>query len=99
MEVLTNSLSKAINAMGITDSAATATSHLLKGGTVLMHDHNDHIQALKKDILIENGVISQIEDSITSSGSIPVIDCTDKIISPGFIDTRNLHYPFISFLR
>jgi len=88
MEVLTDRLRKATDAMGITDSSPTATSHLLKGGTVLIHDQNDHVQALRRDILVENGMISQIEGSIATLQGVPVIDCTDKIISPGFIDTR-----------
>jgi len=99
MEVLTDSLRKATDAMAITDSSSAATSHLLKGGTVLVHDPDDHVQALRKDILIQDGVISQIEGSIAAPQGIPVIDCTDKIISPGFIDTRtsiSFCIPFMS---
>jgi cytosine/adenosine deaminase-related metal-dependent hydrolase len=61
---------------------------LLRGGTALIHDVNDKVQVVKTDILIEGNKISKIGAS-TSASQADVIDCTDKIISPGFIDTHH----------
>jgi cytosine/adenosine deaminase-related metal-dependent hydrolase len=68
-----------------------APSILLRGGTLLIHDENDHVVARTADLLIEGDMIVKIEEniSIDPSSHIEVIDCTDKIISPGFIDTHH----------
>ncbi|RSM08186.1 hypothetical protein CEP52_004842 [Fusarium oligoseptatum] len=58
---------------------------LLSGGTVLLHGENDKVTARKTDILIEGDRISKIEPP----GDADIIDCTDKLISPGFIDTHH----------
>ncbi|KAF2189355.1 5-methylthioadenosine/S-adenosylhomocysteine deaminase n1 [Zopfia rhizophila CBS 207.26] len=50
------------------------SSILLKNGTALLHSANR---------------ISKIEKNIKPGGDVKVIDCTDKIISPGFIDTHH----------
>lgn len=67
---------------------------LLKGGTALIHDDNDNVQAIKMDILVEGNKISRIGKDIPAQQA-QVIDCTDKVISPGFVDTHhhgeNLH--------
>lgn len=62
---------------------------LLQGGTLLIHGGNNHVKAVKADLLIEGNIISKIEGEITPSANTQVIDCTDKIISPGFIDTHH----------
>ncbi|KAF5608379.1 cytosine deaminase [Fusarium subglutinans] len=67
----------------------TSRRLLLKGGTVLIHDANDNVQALERDILIENNRISKIAENISDITDDEVIDCNDKIISPGFIDTHH----------
>ena len=64
-------------------------SLLLKGGTALIHDADDHVKALKTDILIEGNKIAKIEPEISALPDVEVIDCTDKIISPGFVDTHH----------
>ncbi|OCL01990.1 Metallo-dependent hydrolase [Glonium stellatum] len=64
-------------------------SLLLKGGTALIHDTSDHVKAIKTDILIEGNKIAKIEPEISASPTVEVIDCTDKIVSPGFIDTHH----------
>ncbi|KAK3642672.1 hypothetical protein LTR56_010720 [Elasticomyces elasticus] len=69
-----------------------STHILLKNGTVLLHDAQDHVTATKTDVLISDSIISKIEPNI-SDGNIEagteVIDCTDKLISPGFVDTHH----------
>ena len=42
----------------------------------------------KKDVLIENDLISEIKDKISDDNADKVIDATDKILLPGFINTH-----------
>lgn len=60
---------------------------LLKGGTVLVHD-SDHVNPQQVDILIEDDRIREIREAIQYDG-VEVIDCKDKIVSPGFVDTHH----------
>ena len=60
----------------------------LKGGTLLVHDAQDHVQSIAQDLLIEGNVISKIGKDIQAPPDSTVIDCRDKIISPGFINTH-----------
>ncbi|CAN9112683.1 unnamed protein product [Alternaria alternata] len=61
---------------------------LLQGGIALIHDANNHIVPTRSDILVEDGKIKRIAPEITSSQGVETIDCTNKIISPGFVDTH-----------
>ncbi|KAJ5613425.1 hypothetical protein N7510_006619 [Penicillium lagena] len=63
-------------------------SKLLRGGIVLIHGEKDDVFPELADILIEGDRISKIEASILAPPGCHVIDCTDKIISPGFVDTH-----------
>ena|ERR1700761_7004878 len=65
------------------------SSVLLKNGTALIHDESDHVKPVKTNILIEGNKIAKIGNNITADSSTEVVDCTDKIISPGFIDTHH----------
>ncbi|RBR13524.1 uncharacterized protein FIESC28_08152 [Fusarium coffeatum] len=63
---------------------------LLKNGTVLQHDENDNVVVLRNtDILITNGRITEIGKNIDASKDVSIIDCKDKIISPGFINAHH----------
>ncbi|KAF2100906.1 Metallo-dependent hydrolase [Rhizodiscina lignyota] len=62
---------------------------LLRNGIALLHDNEDHVHATKTDILVEGGTITRIEPNISAPQGAEVIDCTDKIISPGFVDTHH----------
>jgi N-acyl-D-aspartate/D-glutamate deacylase len=66
-----------------------SSSMLLKNGTFLIHDGKSHVVPTLTDLLIENGKIVQIADNIEAPENAVVLDCTDKIISPGFIDTHH----------
>lgn len=63
-------------------------SILLRGGTLLLHDSNDHVIPTKSDLLITGNIITKIAPEIEAEKGTMVIDCTDKIVSPGFIDTH-----------
>ncbi|RMJ05219.1 hypothetical protein CDV36_014117 [Fusarium kuroshium] len=71
------------------DARSQPSRLLLKGGTVLLHDANDHVNVVKADVLIEGNKIAKVSDSIAQSSDINTIDCTSKVISPGFIDTHH----------
>ncbi|KAJ7689797.1 hypothetical protein B0H17DRAFT_936852 [Mycena rosella] len=69
---------------------APVTSILLQNGTLLIHDYKDHVKALKANLLVVGNIITEIGPSISApSSETIVIDCTDKIISPGFVDTHH----------
>ncbi|KAI9733641.1 MAG: hypothetical protein M1834_003243 [Cirrosporium novae-zelandiae] len=69
------------------------SSILLKNGTILSHAGNniDVIPLRNTDLLITGSKIAAIGPNITSPNliSTKTVDCTDKIISPGFIDTHH----------
>lgn len=66
-----------------------ASSILLQGGTVLIHGSKDHVHAIKADLLIQGNLISKIEPHISVTDDTQVIDCKNKILTPGFIDTHH----------
>jgi cytosine/adenosine deaminase-related metal-dependent hydrolase len=64
-------------------------SILLQGGTVLVHQDDDRVEAIQADILISGSIITRVERNISISEAAEVIDCQNKVISPGFIDTHH----------
>jgi cytosine/adenosine deaminase-related metal-dependent hydrolase len=69
---------------------ATASSILLQGGTILKHDADDQVHALQDtDLLIQGEIIAKIGVNLVAPPGAKVIDCHDKIISPGFVDTHH----------
>jgi cytosine/adenosine deaminase-related metal-dependent hydrolase len=59
---------------------------LLKGGCVLTLDRKIP-NMLAGDVLIEDGRITEVAENIRSRDA-EVIDCTDTIVMPGFVDTH-----------
>lgn len=57
-------------------------SLLLKNTKIL----NSAGEQVNKDILIENGVITQIEDSIQLENVKKTVDVAGKLVTPGFVD-------------
>ncbi|KAJ7142114.1 hypothetical protein C8R43DRAFT_928087 [Mycena crocata] len=67
-----------------------ATSILLQNGTLLIHDENDRVTSRKADLLVVGNTIAEIGHGISApSPNTAVLDCTGKIISPGFVDTHH----------
>lgn len=65
-------------------------SLLLQNGLVIQHGEHDSVRVVENtDILIVDGIIKQIGKSIKPPPHAEVVDCTDKIISPGFINTHH----------
>src|SRR6185295_1769758 len=60
---------------------------LLKGGIVLTLDRNlgDFASA---DVLIEDGKIRDIRPNLVASADTILVDATNRIVIPGFIDTH-----------
>ncbi|KAF7294550.1 5-methylthioadenosine/S-adenosylhomocysteine deaminase n1 [Mycena indigotica] len=66
------------------------TSLLLKNGTLILHGEGDCIKFLKEDLLIVGNKIVDIKPNIEiPESNTVVLDCTGKLVSPGFIDTHH----------
>jgi len=66
-----------------------SSSTILANGVALIHDADNHVVPTITSILIRDGKISKIAKDIEAEEGTEVIDCTDKIISPGFVDTHH----------
>lgn len=74
--------------------SSASCAKLLSGGTIIAFDQDaGQLEVIRNgSLLIEDGQITAVFD--TAPGNVPpnteLIDCTDQIITPGFIDTRTL---------
>lgn len=74
----------------IINSIRFSQSYLLKNARVVNADFSQ-----QADVLIENGKISDISKNISSKNA-QVIDCTNKLLIPGGIDTHtHMQLPFM----
>jgi dihydroorotase len=67
--------------------AASTPDVLLKGGTLLDPEPGTRRRA---DVLIRDGIIAQVAEAI-DAGDVPVYDCTDRLIAPGWMD-MHVHF-------
>lgn len=70
-----------------------SSSIILANGIALIHDADNHVVPTVTSILIREGRISKIAKDIEAEVGTEVIDCADKIISAGFIDTHHHGWP------
>ena len=69
------------------------TKYLLKGGTVATFiQATNEPRAFKADVLIDGSTIADIKEHIDAPLGVEVIDCKDKWITPGFVDTHRWVY-------
>lgn len=62
---------------------------LLKRATLLTHEDKNNVVAVKADLLIVDDIIAEIGDSIQASATTEVIDCSNFLVSPGFVNTHH----------
>lgn len=62
---------------------------LFRSGLILTHDDNDHVVGVEADLLVEGNLIKLIGHQIEADEDAKIIDCSNKIICPGFIDTHH----------
>lgn len=70
-------------------SSRSSSQLLLKNGLILIHDAQNHIVPTRADVLIEGGTITKIGPDVEAIEGAKIVDCTDKIVSPGFVDTHH----------
>ncbi|KAH7318957.1 hypothetical protein BKA65DRAFT_556389 [Rhexocercosporidium sp. MPI-PUGE-AT-0058] len=66
-----------------------ASSILLQGGTVLVHDENEHVRPIKADILIEGRLFPRSKLALQLARGSRSLIVQNKILSPGFVDTHH----------
>ena len=71
---------------------AASTQILLQHGVVIIHDERDRANPVKADVLIRGNRIERVSSSISAEAGMEVIDCKNKIVAPGFIDTHRHMY-------
>lgn len=75
-------------------AVTTECTRLLSGGTIIAFDHDaEQLEVIRNgSVLIQNGKITSIFKNTLSPNDIPpnteIVDCTNKIITPGFVDTH-----------
>jgi guanine deaminase len=69
-------------------SSAQGNNLLITNGRVMTPDGDPHLPAIQ-DILIEDGVITEIGAGLSEQGGVETIDASGRLVIPGFV---NAHY-------
>ena len=65
------------------------TKYLLKDGTVATFvQATNEPRTFRADVLVDGSTIAEIKEHIDAPLGVEVIDCKDKWITPGFVDTH-----------
>jgi adenine deaminase len=81
----------AADAAPTADRLKSASRLLFKGGTILTMDRQFGDFA-KGDLLVENGRIAAVRPDLGPVTDAVVIDATNRILLPGFVDTHSHSY-------
>lgn len=65
---------------------------LLQGGAVVIHEEDDTANTIHADVFIRANQIEKIAQNIELPPGTEVIDCSNKIVAPGFVDTHRHMY-------
>ncbi|KAI0776153.1 Metallo-dependent hydrolase [Trametes elegans] len=75
-----------------------ASKYLLKGGIIATCvQGSDGARVYKADVLVEGSTITRIEENIQAEDDVELVDCENKWITPGFVDTHR--HLFMTVLR
>ncbi|EMD40540.1 hypothetical protein CERSUDRAFT_91268 [Gelatoporia subvermispora B] len=72
-------------------------AYLLKGGIIATFTSENKAVSYKADVLVEGSTITKIAAKIDATPGVEVLDCTDKWITPGMVDTHR--HTFMTVLR
>ena len=62
--------------------------YLLKGGTIATYNKENEACSFTADVLIQDDVITHIGENLPVPDNAETINCTNKWITPGFVDTH-----------
>jgi len=65
---------------------------LLRGGTVVIHEEDGTAKGIQVDVFISGNKIEKIAKDIDPPPGTEVIDCSNNIVAPGFVDTHRHMY-------
>lgn len=65
---------------------------LLRNGVVIVPASDGVARGINADVLIEEDRIARIAPGVVVGDGTKILDCTNKIVAPGFIDTHRHMY-------
>ena len=69
-----------------------STQILLQGGLVVVHDDQGLAKSIMADVFIKGNRIERVAPNLKAEPGTEVIDCRNKIVAPGFVDTHRHMY-------
>ncbi len=68
---------------------------LVRGGHVVTMDSDTHAQPVRRDLRIVDGVIAEIGSDLPTRGDEEVIDATDLLTTPGFVNAHTHSWEYL----